>query len=459
MDDQERIVGARMLADLAVLNPDKAAEIRQQAEEAVMFWLTDKPQPHANGMRFLAASQANDSVARMRKWADPGGFPGPGAQKFGDEWATAQSALRYLGWLHEPSSWGLLERQLNRRPPNVDATMDSLMQGGLAVLGMTLRALGFGAADGFAQWGDPKAYPLLTKYIEDPQGNDQSRLEACFALSWVATDEEMKEVAKKVHQFNKPDPKNALVTKCYLETLIHRPVPAAGAGLVDLLKPDVDVEVRHQAARAIGFGGLSDTVVAQLTTLLKDANTRSDAALAMLVGGSTDQAALALLSYEEAPPEATEELKVIYNQTFGYWSDHNYEAGDVARWIANAESCKHVKVHEALQDWPSLILSRAIQGIDYDNGPHSLTRVQFRRRLMADALGSNDQKRVQAIEILKFMREKGVLMALRGETGPVGALAKRAFFEVMNPKLTTDKLPEAQAKKGTPASNANAKAP
>ena len=114
-------------------------------------------------------------------------------------------------------------------------------------------------------------------------------------------------------------------------------------------------------------------------------------------------------------------------------------------------------MHGALQDWPSLILSRAIQGIEYDNGPHSITRVQFRRRLMADALGSNDVKRAQAIDILKFMKEEGVLMALRAEKGPVGALAKQAFFEVMNPKLTVEGLPEA-AKKGG-ADTANAKSP
>ena len=48
-------------------------------------------------------------------------------------------------------------------------------------------------------------------------------------------------------------------------------------------------------------------------------------------------------------------------------------------------------------------------------------------------------------------------MALRGETGPVGALARRAFFEVMNPKLTVDKLPEPAAKNA--GDTANGKAP
>ncbi len=456
-DDNERMVAARMLADLAVMYPDHAADLRRQAEDSVMFWLTDYPQPRANGLRFLAASGATDKLPQMRKWSNPAGFPGPGAQKFGDDWATAESALRYLGWMRDPPSWSLLEKQLNRRPANIDATMDSLMQGGLGVLGMTIRAVGAGAADGFAQWGDAKAFAPMVKAIEDPLGNEQSRTETCFALAWVATDEQLKEVVKKVHTFNKPDPKSSFVTQCYLETLRHKPVPVATAGLLDFLKPEIDMEGRHQAARAIGFGGFGAAVRAELEKQLGDTNTRADAALALLIGGSTEDAGHAMLAYDDAPPEAIEELKVIYNKTFGYWSDHNYEVGDVARWIANAEACRRVRVHGALQDWPSLILSRAIQGIEYDNGPHSLTRVQFRHRLMADALGSDDKKRTEAVEILKFMSEKGVLMALRAEKGPVGPLARQAFFELMNPKVSTESIPELAKK---PAKDtANAKAP
>ena len=49
------------------------------------------------------------------------------------------------------------------------------MQGGLTILGMTLRAVGVGSSDGFAQWGDPKAYDDLVKYAEDQQENEQAR--------------------------------------------------------------------------------------------------------------------------------------------------------------------------------------------------------------------------------------------------------------------------------------------
>lgn len=444
-DDNERVVSARMLADLAILYPDKKDEIRQQAYDGVYFWITDMPQPHANGLRFMAAADAKDALPKMRQWAKPNlPFPKEGQQDFPPGWATAQSALRYVGWMKDPQSWSILEQQLRARPEKVDATMESLLQGGLAVMGMVLRAIGVGASYGLAQWGDPKAYPVLVKYIEDKQNNEQSRLDACFSLSWVATDDQMNEVVKKVKEFDKPDPKTQLIRACYLETLIHRPVPAATASLIDLIDGNHELDVQHQAARAIGLSGMSPQVTTAMFDKLKNPATRSDAALAILIGGDTDSVRRMMATYNDADPAAVEELKVIYNQTFGYWSDFNYEHGDVARWIENAHAATRVRVRDSLQDWPKMILSRAIQGIDYDNGPHSVTRVQMRVRLMRDAKGADEKKRTQAIDILKFMGEKGVLMTLKSEQGPWQQQAAQAFFEVMNPKATTESMPEAK---------------
>ncbi|HVH45128.1 MAG TPA: HEAT repeat domain-containing protein, partial [Labilithrix sp.] len=177
---------------------------------------------------------------------------------------------------------------------------------------------------------------------------------------------------------------------------------------------------------------------------LKNPATRTDAALAILIGGDTDSVRRMMATYNDADPAAMEDLKVIYNQTFGYWSDKNYENGDVARWITNAQAASRVKLGDAIQDWPRLILSRAIQGIDYDNGPHSVTRVQMRVRLLRDAHSSDEKKRTQAIQILKFMNEKGALMALKSEPNPAQELARQAFFELMNPKMSTDAIPDAK---------------
>ncbi|MFO0737326.1 MAG: HEAT repeat domain-containing protein [Labilithrix sp.] len=446
-DDNERVVSSRMLADLAVLYPDKRPDIRAQSYKQVMHWLTDKPQPHANGLRYIAAADAREALPQMRKWANPAKpFPKPGQSDFPAEWATAQSTLRYLGWMQDPSAWPILEEQLRRRPKDVDATMDSLLQGGLGVLGMVLRAVGVGASQGFAQWGDPKAYGPLVKYIEDKQNNEQSRVDACFSLAWVATDENMGEVAKKIKELDKPDPKTQVIRACYLETLVHRPVSSATAALADLINGSTDLSVQHQAARAIGFGGMSPETTAKMFDKLKSASTRNDAMLAILIGGDADAARRALATYDSDEARGQlEELKVVYDQTFGYWSDKNYDSGDVARWIANAQAASRVKLGDAIQDWPRMILSRAIQGIDYDNGPHSVTRVQMRIRLLRDARGNDDRKRLQAIQILKFMGEKGCLMALKGETGPQQEPARQAFFELMNPKMTSDAMPEQKA--------------
>ncbi len=449
-DDNERVVSARMLADLALLYPDRKGEVRAQAYDGVRAWITDKPQPHANGLRFMAASDAKDALPQMRKWANPSTpFPKEGQQEFPPVWATAQSALRYLGWMQDPQGWPILESQLKRRPEKVDATMEALLQGGMAVMGMTLRAIGVGASYGFAQWGDPKAYPLLVKYIEDKQNNEQSRLDACFSLGWVATDEQMLEVAQKVKALDNPDPKVQLIRTCYLETLVRRPVPAAAATLIDLINGSTDLVVQHQAARAIGFGGMSPETAAKLFEKLGSPATRNDAALALLIGADADLARRTLASYADVDKAALEELKVIYDATFGYWSDKNYENGDVARWITNAQAASRVKLGDAIQDWPRLILARAIQGIDYDNGPHSVTRVQMRVRLLRDAHSADETKRAQAVQILKFMNEKGVLMALKSEDIPAKELAKQAFFELMNPKMGTDALPEAKGSSGS----------
>ena len=139
---------------------------------------------------------------------------------------------------------------------------------------------------------------------------------------------------------------------------------------------------------------------------------------------------------------------MLYDRSFGYWSDKNYEGGDVARWIANAEACRYVKVNDAFQDWPRMILERGIAGIDFDNGPHSITRVQLRVRLYQDAKGQNEVKRNNAITILKFLKEKGVLMSLKNEPGAWQEASKKAFFEVMNPKLSTEKLPDSPSAQG-----------
>ena len=83
------------------------------------------------------------------------------------------------------------------------------------------------------------------KFIEDPMENEQGRIEACFALSWVATDEQMNDIVKRVQEFKSKEPKKQFIRGCYLEALLHRPVPGVSANLVEMIDKESDVEVRH----------------------------------------------------------------------------------------------------------------------------------------------------------------------------------------------------------------------
>src|SRR5258708_15054145 len=313
--------------------------------------------------------------------------------------------------------------------------MDSMMGGGLAMLGMTLRAINVGAADGFAQWGGAKVYPMVTKFIEDKQENEQGRVEACFALSWVATDQNMNDIVKRIHDFKGKDPKEQFIRGCYLEALLHRPVPGTSAGLVDMIDKETDVEVRHQVARAIGFGGFDDKVAQLLFKKMEDVELRNDAALSLILGGSIDAATKAVAMYADYPKEALDELKDVYYRSFGYWSDDDFAKGRLYKWVDTAEAIARIKVKDTLQDWTRLRLQAQFENLDFDNGPHSMTRVVLRYRIMEDAKKGDSAKKKLAIQTLKFMKEQGSLMALRDEPGETGQLAGKAFFDFRNPKI------------------------
>ncbi|WP_438040997.1 HEAT repeat domain-containing protein [Sorangium sp. So ce128] len=438
--DLPRVVGARMLADLATIHADKAAELKAAAEAPVILWLKDRPQPHANGLRFLATVRSEKILKDMRDWAFPTDpLPKEGQlPPFPTAFETAQSALRYIGRMKdEPSYPRLLEQLGRKKDPKMDITQDGLQGAGLSMLGMALRAVAYGASQGLAEWGDPRAVEKLTKLIEDELWHEEARQAACESIAWCADDKAMIEVAKKAKEFaSKKEPRKQLIGACYASSLALRPVPGAAAELVTLLTADVDPGVRMAIARAIGIGGFDEAVQGQLFEKLKDVEVRNAAALALILGGTSDTAARTVAMYADFDKSALDDLKDHYYRAFGYWSDEDFKRGNLYRYVANAEAITRVKVADAPQEWARQRLQAQFDNLKYDNGPHSETRVVLRYRLFQEAKSGDGAKKKGAIETLKFMKEKGVLMALRHEQGETGALAKRAFHELMNPKAT-----------------------
>ena len=114
--------------------------------------------------------------------------------------------------------------------------------------------------------------------------------------------------------------------------------------------------------------------------------------------------------------------------------NEDFKRGNIYRYVTNAEAIARIKVGDVTQDWSRQRLQGQFDNLKFDNGPHSETRVVLRYRLWQDAKGQDAERKKGAIMTLKFMKERGVLMALRGEQGDTGEMAKRAFFELMNPK-------------------------
>jgi HEAT repeat protein len=448
-DDNERVVAARMIADLAMLHPDKRQVIAEQAEDGVIFWIHEMPSPHANGLRALAAMESTKDIAALRKWSNPNEpLPKEGQQPpMPEEWVVAQSALRYVGWLKDAPSWDVLIKSLTRRPKDEDVTMDGLLQGGVAILGMSLRAIGVGGADGLSEWRDRRAFKPLMDYIEDPKNNEQSRGSACAALAWVAEKEDFLEIAKKIAEYKGNEKPDEVRRACLLEALIQRPVPGTAGALISLMTPQSAVETRHQVARAIAKGGFDAGVEAQLFAMMSDDAMMNDAALALILGGTPETAKRTVAMYANKRKDALQELGDLWYQSFGYWSQEDLESGLLFKFVDNAEAISQLEVNKTSQEWARVMLMKQFDNLIFDNGPHSFTRVVLRYRLWQMAKGDDAAKRSGAIRTLKFMSEQGVLLALRDESGPAGEQARDAYFELMNPKVVTGvNIPEDQKK-------------
>jgi HEAT repeat protein len=260
-------------------------------------------------------------------------------------------------------------------------------------------------------------------------------MEACGALAWVATEEDMVTVAKKIEEYSGGDPKDEFRRMCLLETLITRPISGTAPALLALLKPESALGTRHQVARALGKAGFEKDVEAKLFELMQDEKLMVDATLALILGASPDTAARAVAMWADKPKEALDELQDLWFRSFGYWSHEDLEKGHIFRFVDNAEAITHVEFKDMPQEWARVLLIRQFDNLEFDNGPHSFTRVVLRSRLKKMAEGDNAEQRAGAIRTLKFMTEQGVLLALRDAPGETGKLAAGAYHELMNPKI------------------------
>jgi HEAT repeat protein len=436
-DDKERVEAARMIADVVRLHPDKAEQFRTQSEDAIIFWMHEMPSPHANALRALAAMGSTKDIEALRKWANPDvPLPKEGQQPpMPEEFVIAQSALRYIGMLKDEPSWKVLLDSLQKRPEKLRIDNEGMYQGGLAILGMALNALGKGASDGLSEWGDKKGFEPLLKFATDTNENENSRMTACSALAWTADADGLLKVAEKIGEYSKQTPEDAARRKCLLETLVQKPVPGTAPALLALLSEDTALDTRPNVARAIAKSGLDAASEAKLFELAKNENLMGPAVLALILGGSPESAARAVALYADKQKVAVEELQDMWSRSFGFWSTADLESGLLFKYVDNAIAMSRVTINATPQEWATGLLEREFEKLTFDNGPHSFTRVILRNMLHQMAKGSDTEKALGAVKTLKFLKEQGVLMALRDVSGDVGKAAEEAVFEIVNPKV------------------------
>src|SRR5690606_40015922 len=174
---------------------------------------------------------------------------------------------------------------------------ESMYQGGLAILGMSLNAIGKGASEGLSEWGDPKGFEPLMDFIVDTKQNENAREAACAALAWTSDNETIMKVAEKIAEFKESNPEDAFRRRCLLETLVQRPVPGTASALLTLMTADQAIETRTNLARAIAKAGIDPATQDKLFELTKDPALMNDAVLALALGGTPDAAARAVALY------------------------------------------------------------------------------------------------------------------------------------------------------------------
>jgi hypothetical protein len=432
--DQERVVAARLIADLAALHPELDAAQREAAAKGIRAWIAGQPEPHANAMRAFARLGISDdaTLRQLLAWANPKTLPRRGAQPpFPSEFSVAQPALRYLGAAKHPKALEVLKKQLTRRPKGFDATMDGLMLGGSAILGMSLRALGVGAAQGFSELGDARAVPWLLAYIDDDQENEQSREEACLSLAWLVTGADDKELVKRLTSWSAANRTKATDFRlaCLLDGLAVRSSDALVAPLLATLDASIpNGPIARAAAVALGRRGLDSATEGALLAKLRGAH-GAHAALALALGGSPSAIAQLRKHAVSEDDPWFEALATAYQEAnIGVYSD-DVTSGRLFRWVDNANAL----AERESESFPLALhmLRRKYLEAEYDSGPRSLTRVLLRGRLigMAEKPGP-DAKR--AIAALALFGERGSLLAL-AERPETRAEAERALSRLTPP--------------------------
>jgi len=415
--DRWRVVSARLLADLATLHPAHLQQLRATAEPPVLRWMLKTHAPHANAMRFLALAQSNKGGLQLSHWATPTEpLPEVGAvPPFPQAFEVAQSALRYYGASRREAALEALLAQLKRKPAALDVSQEALSMGtGMAMRGMALRAVTYGAANGLAELGDERTYEALAMIATDPLQHEETREAASRAMAWCASPSNRMQMAAAVlAQVSSPATATEQQAVWYAASLAQRPTPDISETLVTALERAQSAELRKALAAALAASGVED-VEARLIAMLRHDDSRPAAAAALILAGSESGARRAAHAAKD-DGEAGDTLVLVANALGP--TDEHLARGTYDRWAVNYAAISKK------QPWITERLNWVFEVVMFDHGPHTMTRVVLRRRLIERALRGSPRQQGSARTLLELMQERGALWYLARHASPIAGQA------------------------------------
>ena len=321
--------------------PRSATTSAQQAEPGVLFWVD--PETSRSRTRTACASWRRPGRRRrsrmLEKWADPRcRCPKEGAQP-----PSRRTGRRRRARCATSAGRRTRTRLADPReaappaPHKLDVSWDSLLQGGLTILGMTPARARRRRVRRLRAVGRPEGLRRPREVRRGPDG-ERAGAHGGVLRALVGRDRRPDEGRREEgpRQHDKTGPEGRLHAHL-LPRDAHPPSGARrdGGRSSTCSRQRADMEVRHQVARAIGMGGITPNMVQPAFEKLKDVNAqgRRGARAHPRRRRRHARRAPSRRTTTVDPARRIEELKDVYNKTFGYWSDRNYENGDIARWV------------------------------------------------------------------------------------------------------------------------------
>jgi hypothetical protein len=177
---------------------------------------------------------------------------------------------------------------------------------------------------------------------------------------------------------------------------------------------------------------LDPATESKLVALLDQPDVKTEAAAALLLGGTTKSAIAAVQSYARKTTPPLEELKAAYAKaTASVVSTDDIANGTLFRYVENAEAIATVGVDKQAQDFATRQLRGALQQLVFDNGPHSATRVVLNDQLRRVVRGTDPRQTALALSTLGLLHETGHLLEFSRGTGPTADAARKRYRDIL----------------------------